>query len=295
MARIIVPEAEAILDQEFKCLNHGFVRLVDYMGGDARVVQAARVSYGPGAKTVREDAGLIHHLVRNWHTSPLEQVVLTFHMKMPIFVARQFVRHRTARLNEISGRYSIMRDEFYVPALEDICYQSTDNKQGRSGPLDPIDALAVTEVMKLEQATAHTQYSGRIEQGIAKETARINLPLSTYTEWYFQIDLHNLFHFLGLRLDEHAQYEARVYAKAMATCAKAVAPTCYEAFETHILNAVTFSYDEVNFMLRHAQEVGTEVDWRERATSHGFKGSRAVEMAKKMKKLTASSGDPTIG
>lgn len=244
MARIIVPEAEALLDQEIKVLDKGFVRLVDYMGGDERIVQAARVSYGSGTKTFRQDRGLIHYLLRNRHTSPFEQVQLTFHTKMPIFVARQWVRHRTARLNEISGRYSIMKDEFYVPGPDQVCAQSESNKQGRGGSLPLEEAQPIIEAMEREQAEAYRAYTALIEKGVARELARANLPLALYTEWYWQIDLHNLFHFLHLRSDAHAQYEIRVFAEALGRCAKAVAPIAYEAFEEHALGSVSFSRAE---------------------------------------------------
>jgi thymidylate synthase (FAD) len=244
MPRTIVDAAEALIDQEIKVLDKGFVRLVDYMGGDDRIVQSARVSYGAGTKTYRQDRGLIHYLMRNWHTSPFEQVQLTFHTKMPIFVARQWVRHRTARLNEISGRYSVMKDEFYVPEPEHVCYQSESNKQGRSESLPAADAQAVIESMRAEQRAVYANYEKMLEGNVARELARTNLPLSLYTEWYWQIDLHNLFHFLRLRMDPHAQYEIRAFAEAMAKCAQAVAPIAYEAFEEHHLGAVTFSRAE---------------------------------------------------
>jgi thymidylate synthase (FAD) len=245
MAHIVVEAAEQLLDKELKVLDKGFVRLVDYLGGDQRIVQAARVSYGAGTKTVRQDQGLIDYLMRHEHTSPFEQVILTFHTKMPIFVARQWVRHRTARLNEISGRYSVMKDEFYVPEPDQIRKQSDVNLQARSSEVFPRDeAQAVIEEFKADQQTIYEHYSGMIEKGVAREIARGNLPLSLYTEWYWQIDLHNLFHFLALRLDSHAQYEIRVYAEAMAQCAKVVAPFAYEAFEEHILGSVKLSRRE---------------------------------------------------
>jgi len=245
MARITIPEAEALIDQEIKVLDKGFVRLVDYLGGDERIVQAARVSYGAGTKSFRQDRGLIHYLLRNEHTSPFEQVVLTFHTKMPIFVARQWVRHRTARLNEISGRYSVMRDEFYVPAEDQMRTQSADNKQARSDePLPVADARRIIDEMATDQSLLYGHYEQMIESGLAREIARANLPLSLYTEWYWQIDLHNLFRFIRLRLDPHAQYEIRVYAEALAQCAKAVAPLAYEAFEEHEMNSVRFSRNE---------------------------------------------------
>lgn len=245
MGRIVVPEAEALLDQEIKVLDKGFVRLVDYLGGDDRIVQAARVSYGSGTKSYRQDRGLIHYLLRNEHTSPFEQVVLTFHTKMPIFVARQWVRHRTARLNEISGRYSIMRDEFYVPEPDQMRFQSTDNKQARSDEELDIDlARQMIAEMEADQKQLYAHYEGMIEKGLAREIARGNLPLNLYTEWYWQIDLHNLFRFMQLRMDSHAQYEIRVYAEALAQCAKAVAPIAYEAFEEHTLGGLKFSRAE---------------------------------------------------
>ncbi|MCB9558750.1 MAG: FAD-dependent thymidylate synthase [Deltaproteobacteria bacterium] len=246
MAHSVVEAAEALLDKEIKVLDHGFVRLVDYMGGDQRIVQSARVSYGSGTKSVRRDRGLINYLMRNLHTSPFEQVILTFHCKMPIFVARQWIRHRTARLNEISGRYSVMADEFYLPAPEDIRFQSEDNKQGRSTE-DVPEALQakVLELLKRDQQAVYASYRELIDDNVARELARVNLPLSMYTEWYWQIDLHNLFHFLRLRMDDHAQLEIRRYAEAMAQAAKAVAPIAYDAFEEHILGAVRLGRSEV--------------------------------------------------
>ena len=252
MARITVPEAEALLDRAFPVLDHGFVRLVDYLGGDARIVQAARVSYGEGTKTVREDRALIDYLLRNRHTSPFEQVILTFHVKMPIFVARQWIRHRTARLNEISGRYSVMRDEFYVPRPFEVRFQSQRNRQGGSEDEVP-DALRerVIEALRRDQATTYGRYEDLLEDGIARELARINLPLSLYTEMYWQIDLNNLFHFLRLRMDWHAQYEIRAYGDVMASLVRAVCPLAFEAFEEHVLGARTFSASELQ-VLRQA-------------------------------------------
>lgn len=246
MARISIPEADALIDQEIKCLDKGFVRMVDYLGGDQRIVQSARVSYGSGTKSFRQDKGLINYLLRNDHTSPFEQVILTFHTKMPIFVARQWVRHRTARLNEISGRYSVMKDEFYLPEPDQMRGQSDDNKQARSDEALPAaDAARMIEELEADQKHLYAHYEKMIEDGLAREIARTNLPLNLYTEWYWQIDLHNLFHFLRLRLDSHAQYEIRVYAEAMAQCAKAVAPLAYDAFEEHVQHGVRFSKSEL--------------------------------------------------
>lgn len=241
---MIVEAAEALLDKEIKVLDKGFVRLVDYMGGDQRIVQSARVSYGEGTKTYRQDRGLIHYLIRNDHTSPFEQVQLTFHTKMPIFIARQWVRHRTARLNEISGRYSVMKDEFYLPDPEDVRLQSADNKQASGEALPLEEAMEVIKQFEEDQKRLYSRYEGLIDKEVARELARINLPLSLYTEWYWQIDLHNLFHFIHLRADAHAQKQIRVFAEALGDCAKAVAPMAYEAFEEHKLNAIKFSRSE---------------------------------------------------
>jgi len=246
MAHIIVPEAEKLLDQEIKVLDHGFVRLVDYMGGDARIVQTARVSYGEGTKTIRQDAGLIDYLLRHEHTSPFEHVIFELHCKMPIFVARQWIRHRTARLNEISGRYSVMKDEFYLPPREHISLQSLDNKQGREKESVPVELQdKVLELLQKDQSASYANYSEILDDGIARELARINLPLSMYTEWYWQMDLKNMLHFLKLRMDSHAQWEIQEYARAIAQIVKAVCPLAYESFERHILRGAKFSSDEI--------------------------------------------------
>ncbi|MBR5645458.1 MAG: FAD-dependent thymidylate synthase [Treponema sp.] len=246
MAHCIVPEAEEILDKEYPVLDKGFVRLVDYFGGDQRIVQSARVSYGEGTKTVSQDGALIDYLLRHQHTSPFEQVVMTFHVKMPIFVARQWVRHRTGRMNEVSGRYSIMKDEFYVPAEDKVSPQSTDNKQGRAA--EAFDKKTADDIIaKLEkgQEDAYEGYNELIECGLAREIARINLPLSLYTEFYWEMDLHNLFHFLKLRLDSHAQYEIRVYAEVILEICKKVAPMATESFINHMNQGVNFSGEEM--------------------------------------------------
>jgi thymidylate synthase (FAD) len=205
MPRSVVPAAEALLDEKIPVLDHGFVRLVDYLGGDERIVSAARVSYGDGTKTVREDRALIDYLLRHAHTSPFEQVVLTFHVKMPIFVARQWIRHRTARLNEVSGRYSVMADEFYLPSPEDLRVQSSSNRQGR-GPesLPEAEAESILGALREGRVRSYEAYESLLAAGVAREIARIDLPVSLYTQMYWQIDLHNLFHFLRLRLDAHA-------------------------------------------------------------------------------------------
>lgn len=232
-------------------LDHGFVSLVDTMGDDSAIVQAARVSYGDGTKTSRDDEGLIRYLMRNWHTSPIEMCEIKFHIKAPIFVARQFVRHRTAGLNEISGRYSIIKDEFYVPDPEDMAHQSSDNKQGRGALLSAGAAQGASTAIRLASEDSFTSYEllyGVDDAdgfGLARELARVVLPLNTYTEWYWKIDLHNLFHFLKLRMDPHAQLEIRRYAYAIANIVQEWVPIAYRAFEDYRLNAVTFSAAEM--------------------------------------------------
>ncbi len=246
MAHCVVPAAEEILDKEYPVLDKGFVRLVDYFGGDQRIVQSARVSYGEGTKSVSQDGALIDYLLRHQHTSPFEQVVMTFHVKMPIFVARQWVRHRTGRMNEVSGRYSIMKDEFYVPAEDKVSPQSTDNKQGRATQaFDKETADKIIAQLEEGQKAAYENYSELIDSGLAREIARINLPLSLYTEFYWEMDLHNLFHFLKLRLDSHAQYEIRVYAQVILEMCRKVAPMATESFINHMNEGVNFSGEEM--------------------------------------------------
>jgi thymidylate synthase (FAD) len=231
-----------LIGKEFKCLDKGFVRLVDMMGDDSSIVQAARVSYGKGTKTVSEDRNLIRYLMRHRHTSPFEMVEYKFHIKLPIFVARQWIRHRTANVNEYSGRYSVMPDEFYLPSPEDVRKQSRTNKQGRSDePINIETANEFIEDLQKTQNLLYEKYNWYLSKEIARELARINLPLSTYTEWYWKIDLHNLFHFLELRLHPTAQFEIREYAKIIAQIVKETCPIAYEAFEDYRLNAITFS------------------------------------------------------
>ena len=246
MGHVTVKEAEELLDKEIKVLDKGFVRLVDYYGSDSRIVQSARVSYGAGTKTVREDKALIDYLWKNEHTSPFEQVVFTFHCKLPIFIARQWIRHRTARVNEISGRYSVMKEEFYIPAEDVISFQSKDNKQGRATEEVPASLRAkVLEIISANNRSSYENYSSMVEEGIARELARVSLPLNLYTEWYWQIDLKNMLHFLRLRMDAHAQYEIREYANAMAGIVKAVCPYVWDSFEEHTLHGVRLSRTEV--------------------------------------------------
>ena len=240
---------DKILNKEFRCLNYGFIRLVDFMGDDAAIVQAARTSYGKGTKSVSEDKNLIRYLMRNQHTSPFEMVEFKFHIKLPIFVARQWIRHRTASVNEYSGRYSEMPDEFYIPDNNTIKKQSVDNKQARANTgFSDIYTGEVIQKMTSTQDNIFQEYKEFVNNGMAREIARINLPLSIYTEWYWKIDLHNLFHFLKLRLDKHAQYEIRVYAEIIADILKQCVPYSWEAFEDYILNAITFSEPELKIL-----------------------------------------------
>jgi thymidylate synthase (FAD) len=279
MARTTVPAADALLDERLDVLDHGFVRLVDYLGGDARIVQAARVSYGEGTKSLREDRALIDYLLRHAHTSPFEQVVLTFHLKMPIFVARQWLRHRTARLNELSGRYSVMRDEFYLPASGEVRYQSTANRQGGSdAPVPDELRLRVADTLAEGQRRSYAEYEALLADGVARELARVNLPLALYTEMYWQIDLHNLFHFLRLRMDWHAQAEIRAYGDAIARCARAVAPLAYEAFEEHVLHGRRLSASELE-LLRGALD---ETKLRAALADSGLRPTRRRELLEKL-------------
>lgn len=228
------------------CLNEGFVRLIEVMGDDAAIVQAARVSYGVGTKSVRADRALIFYLMQHRHTTPFEMVEFKFHCRMPIFVARQWIRHRTANVNEMSGRYSVMEDRFWIPSLEDFRVQSSTNRQGDQDapPISEAKAKELQKIFRDEQQTLYKNYERYLSEGTAREVARANLPLSIYTEWYWKIDLHNLLHFLHLRLDAHAQKEIRVYAEAMAGFVQKKCPIAWEAFTEHFLNAATFSQTE---------------------------------------------------
>jgi thymidylate synthase (FAD) len=258
-----------------KCLDHGFVRLVDVMGDDSSIVEAARLSIsGEGVRPVSEDRALIRYLMRHRHTSPFEFVVFKFDIKLPIFVARQMVRHRCSSINEMSARYSELPNEYYVPEPEHIQVQADKNKQGRGDNLAE-DAEDWPQRFKDESEDAFELYGYRLRH-MAKEIARINLPLSTYTRWYWKQDLHNLLHFLSLRLDPHAQYEIRVFAEAMASFVKARCPLTWEAFEDFRLNAMSFSVDELKalrqfFSASFAQEqVNLMVDWKTKRESDEF-------------------------
>jgi thymidylate synthase (FAD) len=275
-------DKDALLGKRIDCLDKGFVRLIDVMGDDAAIVQAARVSYGSGTKKVLEDRGLIRYLLRHAHTTPFEMVEFKFHVKLPIFVARQWIRHRTANVNEYSGRYSEMKDEFYTPNPNDIRPQSVLNKQGRSEETLP-DGMAeqAANAFKAGQDEAYAQYQEFLEQGIAREIARINLPVSNYTEWYWKIDLHNLFHFLRLRIDSHAQYEIRVFAEAIAELVKPFVPHAWEAFEDYVLNAHRMTAPELKVMKHLLGSMEFPSD--ETLAELGLKGREAVEFKDKMR------------
>ena len=254
--RSTVPALEEVLYQVLPVLDHGFVRVVDYMGDDAAIVQAARVSYGKGTRRVNEDRGLIRYLMRHHHTTPFEMCELKLHCKLPIFVARQWIRHRTANVNEYSGRYSILDREFYLPAADALCVQSTGNRQGRGASLEAERAAAVLQILKDDATRCYDPYqellnadeAGRIlrpgEPSLARELARINLTLGFYTQWYWKIDLHNLLHFLLLRGDAHAQEEIRAYAQAISDVAQRWMPLAWEAFVDYRLEAMTLSRAE---------------------------------------------------
>lgn len=243
--RATVPGMEAHLYKAMPVLDHGFVRVIDYMGDDAAITQAARVSYGKGTKKVSNDEGLIRYLMRHWHSTPFEMCEVKFHVKLPVFVARQWIRHRTANVNEYSARYSILDREFYIPAPDALNAQSTVNNQGRGEVLEGAEADRVLEILKADAGRSYDHYEEMLSQegqkGLARELARMNLPANIYTQWYWKVDLHNLFHFLRLRADAHAQYEIRVYAEAICQIVADWVPMAYGAFEDYRLGGVQMS------------------------------------------------------
>ena len=273
--RPTVPAMEAHLYTAQPVLDHGFVRVIDYMGDDAAIVQAARVSYGAGTKKARDDSGLIRYLMRHWHSTPFEMCEIKLHVKLPVFVARQWIRHRTANVNEYSARYSILDREFYIPAPEQLAAQSTQNNQGRGAVLEGAEAARVLETLKADATRSYDHYEAMLsedgQQGLARELARMNLPMSIYTQWYWKVDLHNLFHFLRLRADAHAQYEIRVYADVICEMVKDWVPAAYAAFEDYRLGSVQFSATGMECLRRMlaGEEVTKETsgmsagEWRE--------------------------------
>ena len=242
------------LYKAYPVLDHGFVRIVDYMGDDAAICQAARVSYGRGTKSVQNDEGLIRYLMRHWHSTPFEMCEVKLHVKLPVFVARQWIRHRTANVNEYSARYSILDREFYIPEPEALAAQSVVNNQGRGEVLTGEEAEKVLRLLKNDSAQTYYHYEQMISQegqkGLARELARMNLPANIYTQWYWKVDLHNLLHFLRLRADSHAQYEIRVYADEICKLVKDWVPFAYAAFEDYRLGGATLSSKAIECVKR---------------------------------------------
>lgn len=273
--RAVSDGMEAHLYRATPVLDHGFIRVIDYMGDDSAIVQAARVSYGAGTKHVSNDEGLIRYLMRHWHSTPFEMCEVKLHVKLPVFVARQWIRHRTANVNEYSARYSILDREFYIPAPEQLAAQSTVNNQGRGALLEGAEAARVLETLKRDAATLYDHYEDMLsqegQQGLARELARMNLPMNIYTQWYWKVDLHNLFHFLRLRADAHAQYEIRVYAEAIAQAVKDWVPFAFAAFEDYRMGGVTLSGKAIAVLKRRlaGETVGqaesgmSKGEWRE--------------------------------
>jgi len=260
--RATVPALEAILYEPLPVLDHGFVRVIDYMGDDAAIVQAARVSYGRGTRKVSEDQGLINYLMRHRHTTPFEMCEIKYHIKLPIFVARQWIRHRTANVNEYSARYSILDNEFYIPDPEHLAVQTTTNRQGRGAAIAGEAARRVLDLLRRDAERAYAGYSELLNEdtsglpidparpGLARELARINLSLGFYTQWYWKTDLHNLMHFLSLRADPHAQYEIRAYAEVMLGTLARWVPMAHAAFLEYRMNAATISATGVSVIRR---------------------------------------------
>ena len=258
--RATVEALEDILFEPLPVLDQGFVRVVDYMGDDAAVVQAARVSYGRGTRKTSEDRALVRYLMRHWHTTPFEMPSIKLHVKLPIFVARQWIRHRTASVNEYSARYSVLDREFYMPEAAHLAVQSPSNRQGRGEVLDPGHAEEVLDILRQDARQTYDHYLWMLnedEEGrrvdetrpaLARELARMNLPISAYTQWYWKTDLHNLMGFLRLRADPHAQWEIRAYADRICDILRLWAPISFEAFEDYRLHAVQLSRMEVDLL-----------------------------------------------
>ncbi len=276
-ARVTAPELEAVLYRPIEVLDHGFIRVIDYMGDDSSIVQSARVSYGKGTKKISNDKGLIKYLMRHRHSTPFEMCEIKFHIKLPIFIARQWIRHRTANVNEYSARYSILDKEFYIPSAENLAAQSAINNQGRGDALTDDEASNVIQILKKDAEQTYSNYETLLNEssegniidksksGIARELARMNLTLNTYTQWYWKIDLNNLLHFLALRADDHAQYEIRVYADAMLDIVKKWVPLTYEAFEDYRIGGTELSAKELNLMRKLLK--GEKVSFEEEGLS----------------------------
>ena len=252
--RVTAPGMENHLYAIYPVLDHGFVRVIDYMGDDAAITQAARVSYGRGTKSVSNDEGLIRYLMRHSHSTPFEMCEIKLHVKLPVFVARQWIRHRTANVNEYSARYSILDREFYIPSLDDLAAQSSVNSQGRGDALTGEEAIRVLEILKTDSTLCYDHYEQMISQdgqmGLARELARMNLPANVYTQWYWKTDLHNLFHFLRLRADAHAQHEIRVYAEQLCRLVADWVPSAYRAFKDYRLGGANLSASALDCVRR---------------------------------------------
>ena len=273
--RAVAPGMEAQLYKAHEVLDHGFIRVIDYMGDDSAICQAARVSYGKGTKSVSNDEGLIRYLMRHWHSTPFEMCEIKLHVKLPVFVARQWIRHRTANVNEYSARYSILDREFYIPESDALAAQSTQNNQGRGEVLQGAEAARVLEILKSDSQRSYDHYEEMLSQdgqsGLARELARMNLPANIYTQWYWKVDLHNLFHFLRLRADSHAQMEIRVYADAIARVVADWVPFAYGAFEDYRMGGANLSAKALDCLRRmlKGEEVTQESsgmskgEWRE--------------------------------
>jgi thymidylate synthase (FAD) len=290
--RVTSPSLERILYKPFKVLDFGFIRVIDYMGDDTAIVQSARVSYGEGTKKVSNDKGLIRYLMKNWHTTPFEMCEIKLHIKLPIFIARQWIRHRTANVNEYSARYSILDKEFYIPRPKHMSSQSSTNKQGRGGSLSKKDTEKFLKILKDDAERNYKHYedmlnenqSGEIinddKEGLSRELARINLTLNTYTQWYWKIDLHNLLHFLYLREDSHAQYEIQAYAEIILNkIVKRWVPYTYNAFKEFQLESYNLSKTAIEIIKKKLQgkKINYEKsglnkrEWIELTNKFGFK------------------------
>ncbi|MEP2784458.1 MAG: FAD-dependent thymidylate synthase [Pseudoruegeria sp.] len=279
--RAVSEGMEKHLYTAYPVLDHGFVRVIDYMGDDNAITQAARVSYGKGTKSVSNDEGLIRYLMRHWHSTPFEMCEIKLHVKLPVFVARQWIRHRTANVNEYSARYSILDREFYIPEPDQLAAQSVVNNQGRGATLEGEEAARVLEILKADSNRAYDNYEKMIsddgQSGLARELARMNLPANIYTQWYWKVDLHNLFHFLRLRADAHAQYEIRVYADEICKLVADWVPYAFSAFEDYRMGGATLSgkaIDCVRRMLKgeevtHENSGMSKGEWREFQTIVG--------------------------
>ena len=252
MSRPNIGRMNEMVGEEIKVLDHGFIRVIDYMGDDAAIVQAARVSYGRGTKSFSEDAGLINYLMRHKHTTPFEMCEIKLHVKLPIFVARQWIRHRTGSFNEYSGRYSIMDDDFYVPSSSTLGKQSSVNKQGRDGlMLSEEDAHVIQQMIKGHSERSYSMYETLLNEGslgLARELARMVLPVNFYSQWYWKVDLKNLLDFLNLRTDPHAQYEIRAYAEEIGKIVRKWLPVTYGAYKKHMKDGVSFSSEAMKVM-----------------------------------------------